>query len=119
MKNRKCYLLAMTVVGLSCLNQAFATNPIIMDQFTADPTARVFEGRMYLYPSHDIPASPGRGFPLVQYILQGQPVAARPAFNAANHCLPGGVTRYGSLPGASWHDAHVPTMPGEVHYVRW
>ena len=31
-----------------------AQNPIIRDQFTADPTARVFNGRVYLYPSHDI-----------------------------------------------------------------
>ncbi len=31
-----------------------AQNPIIRDQFTADPTARVFEGRVYMYPSHDI-----------------------------------------------------------------
>lgn len=33
-----------------------AQNPIIRDQFTADPTARVFEGKVYLYPSHDIPS---------------------------------------------------------------
>ena len=33
-----------------------AQNPIIRNQFTADPTARVFNGRVYLYPSHDIPA---------------------------------------------------------------
>lgn len=32
------------------------TNPIINDQFTADPTARVFEGKIYMYPSHDIPS---------------------------------------------------------------
>ena len=31
-----------------------AQNPIIRDQFTADPTARVFNNRVYLYPSHDI-----------------------------------------------------------------
>ena len=31
-----------------------AQNPIIRDQFTADPTARVFNNRMYVYPSHDI-----------------------------------------------------------------
>ncbi len=37
----------------SCL---LAQNPIIHDQFTADPTARVFNDRMYLYPSHDIPS---------------------------------------------------------------
>ena len=35
-----------------------AQSPIIRDQFTADPTARVFNGRVYLYPSHDIPAPP-------------------------------------------------------------
>ena len=33
---------------------AIAQNPIITDQFTADPTARVFGERIYLYPSHDI-----------------------------------------------------------------
>jgi hypothetical protein len=47
----------MAVIGLGALLQApaaMATNPLIMDQFTADPTARVFEGRVYVYPSHDI-----------------------------------------------------------------
>ncbi len=40
---------------LLCLPQWLAAqNPIIRDQFTADPTARVFNGRVYLYPSHDI-----------------------------------------------------------------
>lgn len=39
----------------ACLPLAvLAQNPIIHDQFTADPTARVFNGKMYLYPSHDI-----------------------------------------------------------------
>ena len=31
-----------------------AQNPIIRDQFSADPTARVFNNKVYLYPSHDI-----------------------------------------------------------------
>ena len=33
---------------------ATAQNPIIGHLFTADPTARVFNGKVYLYPSHDI-----------------------------------------------------------------
>ena len=33
-----------------------AQNPIISGQFSADPTARVFNDRMYVYPSHDIDA---------------------------------------------------------------
>ena len=31
------------------------TNPVINNQFSADPSAHVFNGRLYLYPSHDIP----------------------------------------------------------------
>jgi hypothetical protein len=38
-----------------------AQNPIIRDQFTADPTARVFGDKVYLYPSHDIPTPEGKG----------------------------------------------------------
>jgi hypothetical protein len=55
------WLAAFSVGCLLSINNAFATNPLITDQFTADPTARVFEGRVYVYPSHDIPATPGRG----------------------------------------------------------
>ena len=32
------------------------TNPIFNTQFAADPTARVFNGKIYVYPSHDIPS---------------------------------------------------------------
>jgi Glycosyl hydrolases family 43/Carbohydrate binding module (family 6) len=47
------------VAGLLLTSAAFATNPLITDQFTADPTARVFEGKVYVYPSHDIRPPPG------------------------------------------------------------
>lgn len=42
-------------------NNLLAQNPIILDQFTADPSARVCEGKIFLYPSHDILAGEGRG----------------------------------------------------------
>jgi Glycosyl hydrolases family 43/Carbohydrate binding module (family 6) len=38
-----------------------AQNPIIRTQFSADPSARVFGGKVYLYPSHDILAAEGKG----------------------------------------------------------
>lgn len=60
MKNYKLRLLALSVWGLFFVNDTFATNPLITDQFTADPTARVFEGKIYVYPSHDIPPIPGK-----------------------------------------------------------
>nr|WP_298728278.1 family 43 glycosylhydrolase [uncultured Steroidobacter sp.] len=53
------HLLSVSIAGLLQAGAAFATNPLIMDQFTADPTARVFEGKVYVYPSHDIKAPPG------------------------------------------------------------
>lgn len=52
MKKRLYYLFIFVSLGI---NQGFAQNPIIRDQFTADPTARIFNGKIYLYPSHDIP----------------------------------------------------------------
>jgi hypothetical protein len=39
----------------------YAQNPLIRDQFTADPSARVFEDTVYVYPSHDIPCGQGQG----------------------------------------------------------
>jgi hypothetical protein len=47
------------VIGIAgLLRIANATNPLVTDQFTADPTARVFDGKIYVYPSHDIKAPP-------------------------------------------------------------
>jgi Glycosyl hydrolases family 43/Carbohydrate binding module (family 6) len=59
MKLSPRYVLTASVAGLLLATAAFATNPLIMDQFTADPTARVFEGKIYVYPSHDIREPPG------------------------------------------------------------
>ena len=46
-------ILLLTMMGMAT-SVALAQNPIIRDQYTADPTARVFNGKMYVYPSHDI-----------------------------------------------------------------
>lgn len=52
-------LLAFSFV-LFLTNTAFAQNPIVRDQFSADPTARVFNGKVYVFPSHDIPTPPDK-----------------------------------------------------------
>ena len=57
MKNSK--LLLMSIVMLLA-GTTFGQNPIIRNQFSADPTARVFNGKVYLYPSHDIVAPPDK-----------------------------------------------------------
>lgn len=46
---------------LMLLNIANGQNPIIRNQFSADPSARVFGNRVYVYPSHDILATEGKG----------------------------------------------------------
>jgi len=53
---RKLTTLIATVSTLTLMAQ----NPVIRDQFTADPTARVFGGKVYLYPSHDIQPPAGQ-----------------------------------------------------------
>ena len=52
-------MLNLLIFFFSC--NLFAQNPIITNQFTADPTARVFGNSVYLYPSHDILANEERG----------------------------------------------------------
>jgi hypothetical protein len=53
MKRGKCILFLLGLLFIQ-VNELLAQNPIIRDQFSADPSARVFEGKVYLYPSHDI-----------------------------------------------------------------
>lgn len=53
----KLLFLCMFLLGVGTM---VAQNPIISGQFTADPTARVFNGKIYVYPSHDIKAPEGQ-----------------------------------------------------------
>jgi hypothetical protein len=55
MENLKKLILVFAS-SLLLFSESLAQNPVIRDQFSADPTARVFKGRVYLFPSHDIPA---------------------------------------------------------------
>ena len=48
------FLLVAILLVINLPFACFAQNPIIRDQFTGDPTARVFKNKVYLYPSHDI-----------------------------------------------------------------
>ena len=48
------------LAALAIIVPSIAQNPIIHNQFTADPTARVFNNKVYLFPSHDIPAPIGQ-----------------------------------------------------------
>lgn len=60
MKNIGIYLLVTFTIVVNSYD-LFGQNPLIMNQYTADPTARVFEGKIYVYPSHDILAADGKG----------------------------------------------------------
>ena len=60
MKSIKLYFLFFGMVGL-LTSQLSAQNPIVRNQFSADPSARVFGDRVYVFPSHDIIATPGKG----------------------------------------------------------
>ena len=51
----KIYKTWLFGVALIAINSLSAQNPIVRNQFSADPTARVFNGKVYVFPSHDIP----------------------------------------------------------------
>jgi hypothetical protein len=54
-------LLKTGILFFLFINHSFGQNPFILDQYTADPSARVFGDRVYVYPSHDILATEGKG----------------------------------------------------------
>lgn len=63
MQNSGIITIIFVTLMVAITNNLFAQNPFIQDQFTADPSARVFNGRVYVYPSHDILAEEGKGRP--------------------------------------------------------
>ncbi|MDP4262223.1 MAG: family 43 glycosylhydrolase [Bacteroidota bacterium] len=60
MKYRKLSFVFFGLIVLLAIN-TFAQNPLIRNMYSADPSARVFGDRVYVYPSHDILATEGHG----------------------------------------------------------
>ena len=50
----------ITILSLFFPLAIMAQNPVIRNLYSADPTARVFNGKVYLYPSHDIQVPEGQ-----------------------------------------------------------
>src|SRR6187551_644826 len=61
MKQYSRQLLITAKVFFLSVNYLCGQNPIIRNQYSADPTARVFGDRVYVFPSHDILATEGKG----------------------------------------------------------
>ncbi len=59
--NNKLFNILLIAYVFVIGNNAFAQNPIVRNQFTADPSARVFGDRVYVFPSHDIRCAEGEG----------------------------------------------------------
>jgi hypothetical protein len=56
-----CQFFSSLLVLFVFANTLYAQNPIIRNQYSADPSARVFGDKVYLFPSHDILATEGKG----------------------------------------------------------
>ncbi len=46
--------LNFTIFSLLFCMPLWSQNPFVTHMYTADPTARVFDGKLYVYPSHDV-----------------------------------------------------------------
>lgn len=51
----------MALLGALFINNAMADNPIVNHMYTADPTARVMNGKLYIFPSTDVRCEEGFG----------------------------------------------------------
>lgn len=54
---KACAIAAMILL----VHSAVAQNPLVRNMYSADPSARVFGDSVYIFPSHDILATPGHG----------------------------------------------------------
>ena len=43
-------------IDFDLLNRSAISQPLVTEMYTADPSAHVFDGRIYIYPSHDVDA---------------------------------------------------------------
>src|ERR1041384_3933211 len=59
--NKYIFSLLVSTVLITTVNDLNAQNPIVRTQYSADPSARVFGNKVYLFPSHDILATEGKG----------------------------------------------------------
>ena len=50
MKNRSFFIVTL-IAACSALS---AQNPLVTHMYTADPTARCYDGKLYVYPSSDV-----------------------------------------------------------------
>jgi len=48
------FICILAVIIFTCFKKKGNSGPLITDIYTADPSAHVFEGKIYIYPSHDI-----------------------------------------------------------------
>ena len=51
---KKIIYLAFLVTAVSFSQNKFQDQPLVSEIFTADPSAHIFNGKIYVYPSHDI-----------------------------------------------------------------
>src|SRR5215510_5546779 len=68
MKTRKIFSLS-ALFGIFALSPALAENPIINQKYTADPTAIVWNDRVYVYCSNDNNNPSGGGYDITAYTL--------------------------------------------------
>jgi hypothetical protein len=61
MKTKFCSIIVYFILLIPVFHNVRAQNPIIRDQFTADPSARVFGDSIFVYSSHDILATEDHG----------------------------------------------------------
>ena len=73
-------ILALSLLSLTALGQS---KPLVSHMFTADPSAHLFQGQIYIYPSHDIDAGVkeddlGSHFAMNDYHVLSQKTPASP-----------------------------------------
>ena len=91
---------ALVALGLVVLPaaRAFADNPIVQTSFTADPARVVYDGRLYVYTSHDEDVTVNNFFTMNDWRLY----STIDMVNWTDHGSPAGYKTFSWGTGAAW-----------------
>src|SRR5262245_29704280 len=100
---RLATVLTLLVLGI-CASSARADNPIVQTNYTADPAPVVYDGRLYLYTSHDEDVTVNNFFTMNDWRLY----STVDMVNWTDHGSPAGYKNYSWGTGDAWAVQCVP-----------
>ncbi len=112
---RRKHAVALSVVGVALMlpSMSFADNPIVQTNYTADPAPMVYDGRLYVYTSHDEDVTVDNFFTMNDWRLY----STADVVNWTDHGSPLSYKSFSWSSGKAWAGQCIPRNGKFYYYV--